>query len=217
MAEEQNGFHKNESDDDAVPITPPPAEEPTAPSDKGDAAMGLIFDAVVQYLEDDDWKFNIIKEDAALMLSFRGKAGSWQCLASVEEEKSWLSFYSILPSNVPEDKRDPVGEFLTRANYGLVIGNFEMDYTDGEVRYKTSVDIEGGELTTKMIENLIHANLMTMDRYFPGIMSVLYADAEPAEAVQKIEEDSSFGRSEFDDDLDEFDPLGDEDEDEERS
>lgn len=216
MAEEQNGFHKNESDE-AAPALPPPVEGLPAPPDKGDPVMGLIFDAVVQYLEDDDWKFNIIKEDAALMLSFRGKAGSWQCLASVEEEKSWLSFYSILPSNVPEDKREPVGEFLTRANYGLVIGNFEMDYNDGEVRYKTSVDIEGGELTTKMIENLIHANLMTMDRYFPGIMSVLYADAEPAEAVQKIEEDSNFGHSEYDDDLDEFDPLGDEDdEDDER-
>lgn len=29
-------------------------------------------------------------------------------------------------------------EFLTRANYGLVFGNFEMDMHDGEIRYKPS-------------------------------------------------------------------------------
>jgi hypothetical protein len=183
--------------------------------------MGQIFDTLVEYLEEDDWKFNIIKEDAALMLLFRGQAGSWQCLASVEEEKSWLTFYSILPSNAPEDKRADVAEFLTRANYGLVIGNFELDFNDGEVRYKTSVDVEGGELTSKMIENLIHANLMTMDRYFPGIMSVLYADADPEEAVAQIESESGAGADmgdmeDMEDDLDEFDPLRDDDEDEEK-
>jgi hypothetical protein len=172
--------------------------------------MGQIFDAVVEYLEDEDWKFNIIKEDAALMFSFRGKSGSWQCLGSVEEEKSWLSFYSILPSNAAEEKRETIAEFLTRANYGLVIGNFELDFNDGEIRYKTSIDVEGGELTPQMIENLLHANLMTMDRYFPGVMAVLYADADPAEAVRKIEEG---GVGEPDDDLDDFEPLEDDEDD----
>src|SRR5262249_43344450 len=152
--------------------------------------MGQLFDAVVDYLNEDDWKFNVVKDDTALMLSFRGDAGSWQRFATVDEEKQWFTFYSILPSNVPDDKRVEIAEFITRANYGLVIGNFEMDYGDGEVRYKTSVDVEGGELSPKMIENLMRANLMTMDRYFAGIMGVLYGDRDPAEAIAEMEEES---------------------------
>jgi len=35
-----------------------------------------------------------------------------------------------------------VNEFLTRANYGLNIGNFEMDFQDGEIRFKTAIDVE---------------------------------------------------------------------------
>ena len=172
--------------------------------------MGQLFEAVVDYLTEDDWKFNVVKDDTALMLSFRGEAGSWQCFATVDEEKQWFTFYSILPSNVPEDKRVEIAEFITRANYGLVIGNFEMDYADGEVRYKTSVDVEGGELTAKMIENVIRANVMTMDRYFPGLMGVLYGDRDPAEAIAELED----GGHEHDEDLDDLDFGGDEDDEE---
>jgi hypothetical protein len=169
--------------------------------------MGQLFEAVVDYLTEDDWKFNVVKDDTALVLSFRGRAGSWQCFANVDEERQWFSFFSILPSNVPEDKRAAVAEFVTRANYGLVIGNFEMDFNDGEVRYKTSIDVEGGDLTPKMIENLMQANLMTMDRYFPGLMGVLYGDRDPADAVAETEggqadtaEDEDLDDMAFDDD-----------------
>jgi hypothetical protein len=174
--------------------------------------MGQLFEAVVDYLTEDDWKFNVVKDDTALMLSFRGEAGSWQCFATVDEEKQWFTFYSILPSNVPEEKRVEIAEFVTRANYGLVIGNFEMDYADGEVRYKTSVDVEGGELSPKMIENLMRANLMTMDRYFAGVMGVLYGDRDPAEAIAEMEELGA-GADE-DEDLDDLDFGAEEEEDE---
>ncbi len=150
--------------------------------------MGQLFEAVVDYLNEDDWRYHVVKDETAVMLAFRGECGSWQCFGTVDEEKQWFTFYSILPSNVPEDKRIEIAEFITRANYGLVIGNFEMDYGDGEVRYKTSVDVEGGELTPKMVENVIRANVMTMDRYFSGLMGVLYGDRDPAEAIAEMEE-----------------------------
>ena len=78
-------------------------------------------------------------------------------------------------------------EFVTRANRGMRIGNFELDFEDGEIRYKTSIDIEGGELTNTMIHNLLQANLSTMDRYFPGIMELIYSEKSPKELIQKIE------------------------------
>ena len=176
--------------------------------------MGQLFEALVDYLTEDNWKFTVFQEDTAVVLNFRGEAGTWQCFANVDEERQWFSFYSILPSNVPEEKRPDVAEFVCRANYGLVIGNFEMDFDDGEVRYKTSIDVEGGELTPKMIENLMRANLMTMDRYFPGLMVVVYGDRDPAEAVADVEEHMPGGDGEDDDDLDDLDfgPGGDDDE-----
>ena len=80
-----------------------------------------------------------------------------------------------------------MAEFLTRANYGLIIGNFEMDLTDGEVRYKTGIDVEGDRLSAALVKNLVYANVLTMDQYLPGIMRLIYADVSPAEAIVQVE------------------------------
>lgn len=165
--------------------------------------MGRIFNAVVDYLTEDDWKYTVLDGESTLMLTFRGRSGSWQCFGRADEEKECFSFYSVLPPHIAEDKRPAVAEFINRANYGLIVGNFEMDYRDGQVRYKTSVDIEGGELTPKMIENLIYANLMTMDDYFPGFMEVLYADKEPAGVIEDIESRCGYEPSTGEDEEDE--------------
>src|SRR5262249_32831943 len=174
--------------------------------------MGRVFNAVVDYLTEDDWKFTVLEGDGAFVLSFRGKSGSWQCFGRADEEKECFSFYSILPPHASEDKRGGVAEFVTRANYGLIIGNYELDRRDGQVRYKTSIDIEGGELTHKMVENLIYANLTTMDDYFPGFMAVMYGDKDPEEVITEIEsggrppaqaEDDDYHLEDLDEDEDE--------------
>ena len=53
--------------------------------------------------------------------------------------KETVTCYHIAPIKVPEEQRVAVNEFITRANYGLTNGNFEMDFNDGELRYKTNV------------------------------------------------------------------------------
>jgi hypothetical protein len=74
-------------------------------------------------------------------------------------------------------------KFLIRANYGMMIGNFEMDFTDGEIRYKTSIDVEGDKLSSALIKRLVYANVMMMDEYLPGIVSVTEGDMEPKDAI----------------------------------
>jgi hypothetical protein len=69
----------------------------------------------------------------------------------------------------------------------MIIGNFEMDFEDGEIRYKTSIDVEGDSLSSALIKRLVYANVMMMDAYLPGIMSVIYGDVEPKDAIAQVE------------------------------
>jgi hypothetical protein len=185
--------------------------------------MAGIFSRLIDFMEEEEWKYEILEGETVLRFHFKGSAGRLLCYADVEEEKDWLIFYSYLPVNAPADKMQAMAEFVTRANRGMRIGNFELDYEDGEIRYKTSIDIEGGELTNKMMDNLLRANLSTMNRYFPGMMELIYSDKSPKDLVAKIEgaedaeiaagesededdeEEEIFGSSEFKPDLDEDD------------
>jgi hypothetical protein len=151
--------------------------------------MGLMFDTMIAFFADDDWPYDQLEEMPAIRTGFSGENGKWMCFAHVREELEQFVFYSVLPVNAPPPRRAAVAEFITRANSGMIIGNFEMDYNDGEVRYKTSVDVEGSELTLPLVRQLVYANVSTVDHYLPGLMSMLYTDITPAEAIAKIEGD----------------------------
>ena len=152
-----------------------------------DRSSSGIFDTVVRFFQEDDWHFEQLPEKPILRMGFRGDNGTWRCYAQARERQQQFVFYSVLDINVPEERRQAMAEFLTRANYGLIIGNFEMDFRDGEVRYKTSIDVEGDRLTPALIRTMVYLNVLMMDRYLPGIMKVAYGGGDPAAAIAEIE------------------------------
>jgi hypothetical protein len=149
--------------------------------------MGRILDAVGQFLEEDDWPSSLMEGRPVYKTGFEGKNGQFTCYAQERSEQQQFVFYSIFPVRVPENKLSDAAEFITRANYGMIIGNFELDYADGEIRYKTSVDVEDVDMVEPLVRHLIYANVLTMDKYFPGFMRVLYAGIAPADAVGEVE------------------------------
>lgn len=189
----------------------------------------LIFNALVEFFEEDEWDFQWMEGLSVLSMGFRGRNGSWTCFAQAREVQQQFVFYSVLPVFAIDEKKQAIAEFLTRANYGMIIGNFEMDFEDGEIRYKTSIDVEGAVLSPPLIRQTVYANIIITDRYLPGLMKVLYGQITPSEAIEQIEgaddEDDSDADSPesglannlddgqielFDADYDEFDAFDDE-------
>ena len=145
------------------------------------------FDALGQFLEADGWYPQRIGDKNVYRVGFAGQNGQMTCFATIFEEHDQFLFYAIAPLKVPEAARPAAAEFITRANYGLRIGNFEMDFSDGEVRYKTSLDFEGETLTAGLIKNAIYPAVQTMDRYLPGLMGLIFGDKAPVEAIADVE------------------------------
>ena len=149
--------------------------------------VGRVFDSLIAFLQEDDWRYEELPDESAIRFSFTGKNARYDCFGRANEEHEIFVFYTIIPLRASESQRLLVAELLARINYGLNIGNFEMDMNDGEIRYKTSIDVEGGELTSRMVETLITVNISTTDRYFSSFTDVMYAGVDPAEAVLRIE------------------------------
>ena len=150
-------------------------------------SSGPIFDDLVEFFTGDDWSPEQIEDQPVITMNFEGEHGSWTCLAFAYDDRERVVFTSLLPVEVPEEKRQAVAEYLTRANFGMEIGNFDMDFSDGAVQFRTSIDIEGGELTPKMIQNLAYLNVTVSDQYLPGLAMVVEGDATPVEAIEKVE------------------------------
>lgn len=150
--------------------------------------MTAMMPVVEQTLLEEDISYQPMPQDAhSLAMRFQGLKGEWLSVAIVREEAHEFVFYSVAPQFAAEDRRVAVAEYLMRANYGLSIGNFEMDFDDGEVRFRTGIDVEGDRLSPALLKSLIYSNWVTMDRYLPGLQAVIANQVSPAQAIEQAE------------------------------
>jgi len=141
----------------------------------------------VAFFKADEWPHEVIEDLPMVRSRYAGRHGNYDCWFQDRPNEQQLMFYARAPTNAVEDKRQAVAEFMTRANYGMVIGNFELDLKDGEMRYKASVDYEHIQVNNAFLKNMSYQVVVNMDRYLPGIMKLLYSDITPEEAVAEIE------------------------------
>ena len=118
-----------------------------------------------------------------------GRLSSASCVMHVQS--TCFTTYAICP--VSADHRDrkqmmDLTEFLSRANYNLIHGSFELDYRDGEIRFKDTIDCFSITPSPNMIHDSIHCPMAMLERYGDGIVSVIYGICTPEEAVRKCEE-----------------------------
>lgn len=154
-------------------------------------SANTIFNTALHFFQAENWTINQLPDQPILHLNFEGESGQWQCYAQAREIQQQFIFYSLLPIKAPESKRQAVAEYITRVNYNIIIGNFEFDFSDGEIRYKTSICVEETHLNLALIRQIVYSNLLNTDKYFPGILQVIAGDASPEEALAAIEIDPS--------------------------
>jgi len=165
-----------------------------------------LIDIVLDFLEEEEWKYDVLESEDGIpkiTLSFKGHNGSWSVFLRTDEEKCYVHIHSLFPQDVPKNKRMPMAEFLTRTNYGIILGCFQMDFSDGQIVFNTGIDMEGGELTHNMVDNLLRSNLVAMDKYFIGMMNLIYSDKSP-ESIYNAISDVSDSDEEYDEEEPEY-------------
>jgi hypothetical protein len=139
-----------------------------SPSTSAIESNSPLNEIVERFLNGMKLEFERIDE-TILRLTFAGDNGSWIVLVRTEEEEQVCIVYSIYPDRVPEEHRTRMAIFLTEENYDLAIGSFEMDTADGELRYRTGIDVEHDRLTHALFGQLFTTNVAIMDEYFDVI------------------------------------------------
>lgn len=149
--------------------------------------MNPMANLVQEYYDSQEWKYDFDDEKNIFSMRMGLKDVDFCRVITHCKERGELITLSFWPLTIPESKRQTVAEYLTRANYGLNIGNFELDMDDGEVRYKVS-SVWGEILPSlKVVERLVDTGFVMLDRYGSGLLSVVYGNATPQEAIKAAE------------------------------
>jgi hypothetical protein len=150
----------------------------------GEPIAGTLLADLRTLFRENGWPFSDVRGAPVLLSELSGILGRWKFYAQVVEEHDLILLYSVCPFRVPEKRRSEVSEFLTRANYGLVAGNFELDFADGEVRYKTALQRHVDGLDAATLKRAVRANGIAMETYLPGVGAVITGTA-PVPALER--------------------------------
>ena len=146
-----------------------------------------MLDTVTKHLEAIGFRFAHCEQHPGFVFQCHTSTAVHTCLVDIHPNLPRLRCLLRLACRVPAEKRQAAAELITRINLGLQLGNFQMDFADGEILYQTAIDVSGGELTEGMVEAVFRATIGTVDEYHPAIMGFLWSDMAPEDAVLMIE------------------------------
>jgi hypothetical protein len=110
-------------------------------------------------------------------------------IAMVYDEDRRFIFYLEFKERAAPNRQSEVVEFITRANFGMTFGNFEMDYKTGIVRYRTSMDYTGGKLQPVATRNVILGAMEGIEVYAQSLLDVLKGKKSAKQGIKEAEGD----------------------------
>lgn len=151
--------------------------------------MNGIEKAVKAYLDSQNWHYKHDEEERCFTLGMRlenESVDSCQISLTARDEED-LSCKFTYEFKIPEKKREIISEYITRVNYGMFIGGYQMDLRDGEIFYKTAGVFSDGEPVNDEIRRLVQVGIRMAEKYGQGFYDVMYKGKSPAQAVADIE------------------------------
>jgi len=148
--------------------------------------MRELLDGILAHAEGRRWSARRLAERDVVEVRFDVGWTRWSAFAKVERGDV-IVIRSLFPELVPEDRRGAVAEYLTRANWRLSVGNWEMDWSDGETRFKTSVDLNGSALDDLVLEALFDANTQGYRQFLRGLAAVREGRLSPEAAIVEVD------------------------------
>jgi hypothetical protein len=127
---------------------------------------------IEKYLRKNDLHFQKDPHDKGLFrmgMVVRGLAFDLIIHDSSSQEAVLFLFPHI--AFVPKQRRKDFAGLLSEVNYGLLLGSYEMDPADGEVRLKLGIPTDRTAVTEQQIDRCVGFLVGLLNKSFPQIAS----------------------------------------------
>jgi hypothetical protein len=158
-----------------------------AKESEGRPPMNVAYEKLIQHLDEHEIKYLTSADHRSICADFRGEVGLYRIVATVDSEDGLFQVFGHSPVRIPEGSRPAIAETIARANFGLKIGKFEMDFDEGDLRFQVAQILIDDTLEDETIRRLIGTTMAMLNAYLPAVLSVIYANELPKDAVKQIE------------------------------
>ena len=145
--------------------------------------MKQLFEITCGFLSKQNFQYQTF-EETQILIEQSTNIGTWKCTFVFHPIVPQVAHYGYFPFQIPDRRRPYAMEMLHRCNSGLILGNFEYDFSKHEVRFKSSIDLQGQQISHIFLHSLMKVNLMTMDQYFTPLLGCLIYNMDVEDALR---------------------------------
>lgn len=146
-----------------------------------------IIQAIHDHFREIEWSYDYNERESYFHtgVTMNSSLGSLAIYVYVHETSYVV--YACLSNHVEPCYCAQVAEYLHRANYGLLNGNFGMDFRDGEVRYKTFVSFEETTVPVKAIRASLVLPVLMFEKYGKNLLKLMLDVGDPQMLIREAE------------------------------
>ncbi|MHC5108370.1 MAG: YbjN domain-containing protein [Planctomycetota bacterium] len=148
------------------------------------------IDVVRGFLDASDFKYVVREDEPVIETGFVTETAKFPVRVAVHrpDERPVLVVMVYCPFRVAECDRARMAETIVRANYGFLVGGFDMDFSDGEIVFRSSMPVNDATPSEAQCRELVMVAVATMADYHRAFNRLIYGDdLSPAEAIAEVE------------------------------
>ena len=149
--------------------------------------MKNIIEAIKSFFDNNEWKYSYDEDRAIFSAGMDMGSAIGNVALKILVGNTRYNVYAILNNKVEPRFFPQVAEYLHRANYCLLNGNFEIDYDDGEIRYKTYVNFKNTTISEEIIRDSILVPFFMFDKYGKNLLKLMVDTGDPYQLILDAE------------------------------
>lgn len=157
-----------------------------------------LADSLQKALDDMMWSETLERDEAEqtamLHVVYQVHEQHFDLYLQTDEEKDWIQVYLYTPFHALAAKHHDCALLCNRINCSFASGSIQM-LSDGRIRFRHTVDVEGTEPSTAMIRNLIYAGGELFDLWFEELSAVALTKTTAQEIFARLDAKQSQGAS----------------------
>ena len=150
--------------------------------------MDQLQDCMKAYLDRIGCRYRRSETENLYTFALQGRKGVYPML--LYAKAPFLICIARLPLYIPDARRLEVAEYLHRVNFGLLLGNFEMDYDEGEVRFRTTLAADE-RVGDAILDRYIQMPAAMLDQYAAGLYAIVFDGEIASAALEDTETEES--------------------------
>lgn len=145
-----------------------------------------LLNRTLEFLNLQGWSYEYSSKTGLIQFTMNLDSQLGSCRVYVLPDDTEIECVATCPIKASPDVYDDVVEFITRANYNNLIGNFEFDYDDGEIRYRYCMLCDETIPSLYDVARCICLSYKMFEQYGDALVKTLMGYGDPEADIKAI-------------------------------